>query len=56
MTMTWKDFKKAVEDQGVKDETKIEFIDWGGDFCEVKVNFTAKIGASSEAVESCDIT
>lgn len=28
--MTWKEFKDAVEAQGVKDEDGIEFIDWSG--------------------------
>jgi hypothetical protein len=28
--MTWKEFKDAVEKEGVKDEMKIEYIDWDG--------------------------
>ena len=28
--MTWKEFKDAVENQGMKDDTKIEYIDWDG--------------------------
>ena len=26
--MTWKEFKEAVEDQGVTDETGLYYIDW----------------------------
>lgn len=26
--MTWAEFKAAVEKQGVKDDTKIDWIDW----------------------------
>jgi len=29
--MTWQEFKEAVEDQNVTDETKLLFINWSGD-------------------------
>ena len=30
MTKTWKEFKEAVEAEGVKDDHKLLFIDWDG--------------------------
>lgn len=28
--MTWGEFKKAVEDQAVTDQTPVDYIDWDG--------------------------
>jgi len=57
--LTWKDFKKAVESQGVKDGTRINFIDWGGDTPEVNVKFEfeeVKVKQAKETVMCCEIT
>jgi hypothetical protein len=29
--MTWKQFKDAVEQRGVKDDDEMEYIDWGSE-------------------------
>lgn len=29
--LTWKAFKEALEKEGIKDESEIEYIDWTGD-------------------------
>ncbi len=28
--MTWKEFKNIIEEQGVTDETELDYIDWNG--------------------------
>lgn len=28
--MTWGDFKRKAEAQGIKDDDKLQYIDWGG--------------------------
>jgi len=39
--MTWKEFKEAVESQGVRDDTVIDYIDYSTDIWErPKVTFS----------------
>lgn len=38
--MQWKEFKKAVEDQGVTDETEIEWVDVGSPTSYPEVQIT----------------
>lgn len=39
--MTWKEFKEAAENQGIKDEMQVDYIDWDG-YEEPNVNINLK--------------
>lgn len=36
--ITWGQFKKAAEEQGIKDDSVLDFIDWSGPWFSSKVN------------------
>lgn len=42
-TMTWGEFKAAVEAKGVHDEDKIDFIDWHADELVHDVSVTREV-------------
>jgi hypothetical protein len=48
--MNWGDFKKEVEKHGVKDETRINVIDTGGNFTD-----NWELSVTSDADGSCSI-